>query len=48
MKMKILIEDDDPLSLRLLEEILERANYEVAAVKNGRRPGRVAPRSEAA
>jgi two-component system, cell cycle response regulator len=34
--MKILIADDDPLSLRLLERTLERAGYEVTAVKNGR------------
>lgn len=35
--MKILIADDDPLSLRLLQKTLERAGYEVTAVKNGRR-----------
>ena len=34
--MKILIADDDALSRRLLEEILERAGYEVTAVANGR------------
>jgi len=34
--MRILIADDDPLSLRLLERTLERAGYEVTAVKNGR------------
>ena len=37
MKMRILIADDDALSLRLLEKTLERAGYEVTAVKNGRR-----------
>ncbi len=35
--MRILIADDDPLSLRLLERTLERAGYEVTTVKNGRR-----------
>lgn len=35
--MRILIADDDSLSLRLLEKTLERAGYEVTAVKNGRR-----------
>lgn len=35
--MRILIADDDALSLRLLEKTLERAGYEVTAVKNGRR-----------
>jgi two-component system cell cycle response regulator len=34
--MRILIADDDPLSLRLLERTLERAGYDVTAVKNGR------------
>jgi len=34
--VKILIADDDALSRRLLEEILERAGYEVTAVANGR------------
>jgi two-component system cell cycle response regulator len=34
--MRILIADDDTLSLRLLEKTLERAGYEVTAVKNGR------------
>ena len=34
--MKILIADDDTLSLRLLQKTLERAGYEVTAVKNGR------------
>ena len=34
--MKILIADDDALSLRLLQKTLERADYEVTAVKNGR------------
>lgn len=35
--MKILIADDDPLSLRLLQKTLERAEFEVTAVNNGRR-----------
>jgi two-component system, cell cycle response regulator len=35
--MRILIADDDALSLRLLERTLEREGYEVTAVQNGRR-----------
>jgi diguanylate cyclase (GGDEF)-like protein len=35
--MRILIADDDTLSLRLLERTLERAGYEVTAVNDGRR-----------
>ncbi|HXN52527.1 MAG TPA: diguanylate cyclase [Candidatus Acidoferrum sp.] len=34
--MRILIADDDALSRRLLEKTLERADYEVTAVANGR------------
>jgi two-component system, cell cycle response regulator len=34
--VKILIADDDALSRRLLEKILDRAGYEVTAVANGR------------
>jgi diguanylate cyclase (GGDEF)-like protein len=34
--MKILIADDDAVSLRLLEKTLEREGYEVTAVGNGR------------
>src|ERR1700730_8760754 len=34
--MRILIADDDVLSLRLLERTLERDGYEVTAVQNGR------------
>jgi two-component system cell cycle response regulator len=34
--MRILIADDDALSLRLLERTLERDGYEVIAVQNGR------------
>ena len=34
--MRILIADDDLVSLRLLERTLERAGYEVTAVNNGR------------
>lgn len=34
--MRILIADDDALSLRLLERTLEREGYEVTAVQNGR------------
>lgn len=34
--MKILIADDDAMSLRLLERTLEREDYEVLAVDNGR------------
>lgn len=34
--MKILIADDEPLSLRMLEKTLRRAGYEVTAVTNGR------------
>jgi diguanylate cyclase (GGDEF)-like protein len=35
--MKILIADDEAVSLRLLEKTLERAGYEVTAVSDGRR-----------
>ena len=35
--MKILIADDDPVSLRLLEKTLERAGYDVTAVSHGRK-----------
>lgn len=35
--MRILIADDDSMSLRLLEKTLERAGYEVTAVNNGRK-----------
>lgn len=34
--MRILIADDEPVSLRMLEKTLQRAGYEVTAVKNGR------------
>jgi two-component system, cell cycle response regulator len=34
--MKILIADDDPISLRMLHRILERAGYEVLSVGDGR------------
>lgn len=34
--MRILIADDEPVSLRLLEKTLQRAGYEVTAVRNGR------------
>jgi two-component system, cell cycle response regulator len=34
--MKILIADDDRLSRKLLEKILQRAGYDVTAVENGR------------
>ena len=34
--MKILIADDETISRRLLEKILQRAGYEVLAVENGR------------
>jgi two-component system, cell cycle response regulator len=34
--MRILIADDEPLSLRMLERTLQRAGYEVTAVRNGR------------
>ena len=34
--MKILIADDDAFSRRLLERTLERANYEVSTVADGR------------
>jgi len=34
--MKILIADDDRLSRKLLEKILQRASYDVIAVENGR------------
>ena len=33
--MRILIADDDPVSLRMLERTLQRAGYEVTAVRNG-------------
>ncbi|HEY2467296.1 MAG TPA: diguanylate cyclase [Terracidiphilus sp.] len=35
--MRVLIADDDVVSLRLLQRTLERAKYEVTAVTNGRR-----------
>jgi two-component system, cell cycle response regulator len=35
--MKILIADDEVVSLRILEKTLERAGYEVAAVSDGRK-----------
>jgi diguanylate cyclase (GGDEF)-like protein len=34
--MKILIADDEPLSRKLLEKILQRSGYDVIAVENGR------------
>jgi diguanylate cyclase (GGDEF)-like protein len=34
--MRILIADDEPVSLRMLQKTLERAGYEVTAVRNGR------------
>jgi two-component system, cell cycle response regulator len=34
--MRVLIADDDAVSLRLLQKTLERADYEVTAVTNGR------------
>jgi CheY-like chemotaxis protein len=33
--MKILIADDDLVSLRMLQRVLESADYEVLAVANG-------------
>jgi diguanylate cyclase (GGDEF)-like protein len=33
--MRILIADDDPVSLRMLEKTLQRAGYQVTAVRNG-------------
>lgn len=34
--MKILVADDDPISRRMMEQILQRAGYEVVLVDNGR------------
>jgi two-component system cell cycle response regulator len=34
--MRILIADDEPVSLRMLQKTLQRAGYEVTAVRNGR------------
>lgn len=34
--MKILVADDEPISRRILEKMLNRAGYEVIAVENGR------------
>ncbi|HMH13639.1 MAG TPA: diguanylate cyclase [Edaphobacter sp.] len=34
--MKILLADDDPVSLRLMERMLQRSGYEVLSVQNGR------------
>ena len=34
--MRILIADDEPVSLRMLEKTLQRADYEVTAVRDGR------------
>ncbi len=47
--MKILVADDDPLALRLLQKTLEQANYEVIAVSDGHMAleclsGKVGPR----
>ena len=39
--MKILIADDEAVSLRMLEKTLERAGYEVTAVSNGREAAEV-------
>ncbi len=36
MQARILIADDEAMSRRLLQSTLERAGYEVIAVKNGR------------
>ncbi len=44
--MRILIADDDTLSLRLIERTLERAGYEVTAVKNGRLAAEVLCRTD--
>lgn len=35
--MRILIADDEPVSLRMLEKTLQRVGYEVIAVRNGRK-----------
>jgi diguanylate cyclase (GGDEF)-like protein len=34
--MKILVADDDPVSLRMIERMLERSGYEVVTASNGR------------
>ncbi len=34
--MRILIADDEPVSLRMLEKTLQRAGYQVTAVRDGR------------
>ena len=44
--MRILIADDNALSLRLLEKTLKRAEYEVIAVSNGRQAAEELCRSE--
>lgn len=38
--MKILLADDDPLSRRLMERMLQRGGYEVITVENGREAAR--------
>ena len=34
--MKILVADDDPVSLRIMERMLLKSGYEVITVQNGR------------
>ena len=34
--MKILVADDDPVSLRMMERTLQKSGYEVITVDNGR------------
>ena len=35
--MKTLVADDDPVSLRMMERILEKSGYEVITAVNGRK-----------
>ncbi|MGD0798654.1 MAG: diguanylate cyclase [Acidobacteriaceae bacterium] len=39
--MKILVADDDPVSLRMIERMLQRSGYEVITADNGRQAARI-------
>jgi len=45
--MKILIADDDPISLRILERMLQQSGYEVVKAKDGREAADLLARPEA-
>ena len=44
--MKILIADDDPVSLRMMERTLQKSGYEVITVDNGREAARVLSKAD--